>query len=315
MKENVLKSTHNMPHLTKVCYSLRIMEYYSHYSAACLWGIPHLDTVLGTYGAQRALGNEAIDISVDCLNERYWRKGRILHSCNMDLPRDARVKKDGMMVSSPSLLFLELATKLDMQHLILLGLLLTSHPPGEPDKALTTKKKITKLVEAVPTYKGNNKAKQALEYIENGSASLVEALAYMIFVLPHSLGGYGFKGVTLNHEVELNIEAQKNLKQKRCFVDLYFGKARLAVEYDSFAHHNTPADQAKDMLRASVLERQGITVMRLGTVQLYDSQACELFVKNLAARLEKRIRIRNEGFEAAHQSLRALLPSQNAATN
>lgn len=256
--------------------------------------------------------SSAIDITFSDPSERHQRKNHIVHLCKVDMPTSAIVRKDGILVSSPQLLFLELACKLDAQHVVLLGLMLISHRTGRPSEAITTKQKIESLVNALPTHKGYPKAKQALEYIENGSASLMEAIAFMILTLPHSLGGYGLAGATFGHEVVLSKASQERLKQRRCFIDLYYPESKLAVEYDSFAHHNTPAEQAKDMLRASALERQGITTMRFSTMQLYDRSACEEFANNLASRLNRRIRLRNKKFETAHQALRALLPLQSS---
>lgn len=286
------------------------MQYTSHYSAARLWDIPFLDLALGSYGAKRSLSN-AVDITLTNSNERYQRKKHIVHYCLLDLPPSARVHKDGALVSSPPLVFLELAPHLDLQQVILLGLLLVAHQTGKPSTAITTKQRIESLVNALPTHKGYYKAKQALKYIENGASSLMEAIAFMLLTLPYSLGGYGLAGAVLNHEVALSKPSQERLNQRRCFIDLYYPEFKLAVEYDSFAHHNTPAQQAKDMLRASALERQGISTMRFSTMQLYKRSAFEEFANNLATRLNRRIRIRNKKFEAAHKALRALLPQQS----
>ncbi|MDR1797184.1 MAG: endonuclease domain-containing protein [Clostridiales Family XIII bacterium] len=114
--------------------------------------------------------------------------------------------------------------------------------------------------------------------------------------------------IHLYREVALGAEARRRLGQSRCFLDLYYPAAKLAVEYDSFEHHSTPAEQGRDMLRASALERQGISVLRFSAIQLYDRRACEEFARNLAARVGKRIRIRTGNFEAQHQELRKLLP-------
>ncbi len=107
----------------------------------------------------------------------------------------------------------------------------------------------------------------------------MESIAYMILTLPHALGGYGLDGAVFNYEFMLKDEAAKRLGQKRCFVDLYYKKERLAVEYDSFAFHNRPMDQGKDAIRSAILERQNIEVIHLNTIQLYDKDACKDCVK------------------------------------
>ena len=94
----------------------------------------------------------------------------------------------------------------------------------------------------------------------------------------------------------------------RCFGDLYYKLPNVAVEYDSFAFHNSPSEQGKDMMRATILERQGVEVMHLRTIQLYDKEACFDFAFNLASRLGKQIQIRTKKFDQMHLLLRKLLP-------
>ena len=65
------------------------------------------------------------------------------------------------------------------------------------------------------------------------------------------------------------------------------------------------------MVRSAVLERNGVKMMHLSTIQLYDREACRYFAYNLAARIGKRIRIRTKKFDEAHSLLRKLLPDKN----
>ena len=55
----------------------------------------------------------------------------------------------------------------------------------------------------------------------------------------------------------------------------------LAPQMDeSFAFHNSPSEQAKDVIRSAILDRQGVEVMRLSSIQLYDKDACMDFAFN-----------------------------------
>ena len=130
----------------------------------------------------------------------------------------------------------------------------------------------------------------------------------MVLTLPNALGGYGLNGAVFNHEITLKDEGRTRLGHFRCFADLYYTKAKLAVEYESFAFHSSPLEQGKDAVRASILERQGIDVMHLNTIQLYDKDACRDFACNLSARLGKRMSIRTKKFNEMHDLVRELLP-------
>ena len=282
-------------------------EYLSHFSAAKVWDIPYIEIVLGFKFDEIELE----DITVFEQNMRFRNDGKLVHSRELALPAGAVVNRKGEAVSSPELLFLELACKLDIHRLILLGLQLCSHPPGHPMDAITTKQKLKSFLIKTPGYKGHKKALRALKYIEGGSASIMESIAYMILTLPCALGGYGLGGAIFNYEIQLKREARMRLGQNRCYTDLYYKRAKLAVEYDSFAHHSSPAEQKKDVIRSAMLERLGIDVMHLNTVQLYDGDTCRDFAYNLAARLGKRIQIRTKKFDEMHALVRALLPSEN----
>lgn len=279
-------------------------KFTSHFSAVIHWNIPYIETVLGADLAKKSLAEFTVFQSKFLSQQR----GQISHLCQLPLPAGAVVSLNGKLIASPELIFLELALKLDIHRLILLGLQLCSHPPGKPNEAITTKEKLEIFLAKTPGYHGRIKALRAIKYIRDGSASVMESIAYMILTLPHSLGGYGLNGAVFNHEIRLKEAASKRLGQNRCFADLYYKPAKLAVEYESFAFHSSPQEQGKDIMRAAILARHGIEVMRLSTIQLYDKDACMDFAFNLASRLRKRIHIRTEKFDEMHELLRALLP-------
>ena len=324
-------------------------KYISHLSAACRWPIPYLGDIFGADYMNKYRNGQLVDFTVtgtraeiknvsttnisgthisgtDMSGADMSGAGMsgtdmsgtdiignityIGHSCAIPHPRGAVVKADKEWVASPELVFLELAAKIDIHRLILLGLQMCSHPPGKPNSALTTKRKLQALIKKMPGFKGHVNAERAILYIENGSNSIMESLSYMILTLPHSLGGFGLSGASFNHEIVLDSEGRKHLKQKRCFVDLFYKRKNLAIEYDSFAHHSTPSEQGKGLQRSTTLWRQGIDVLQLSPIQIYKKESCTEFAQNLASRLEKRVRIRAKGFPAAHENLRSLLPSK-----
>jgi len=278
-------------------------EYLSHISAAQEWNIPYIEYVLGF----KAKETDPTHFTVSLANERLRAQGKRVHSCELDLPAGAVIIRNDRAVASPELVFLELACELSIHRLILLGLQLCSHPVGELLKAITTKKKLIKFLARTKGHRGHRKALRAVKYVENGSASIMESIAYMILTLPHALGGYGLNGAVFNHEIKLKGEARARLGQGRCFVDLYYKQAKLAVEYDSFTYHNSPSEQGKDMMRSVILERQRINTLHLSTIQLYNNEACRDFAYYLAARLGKRMNIRAKRFSEMHVHMRELL--------
>ncbi len=282
-------------------------EYLSHFSAAILWEVPYINNIIGF----KIVDGDSADITVTEHDERFRKNGKLVHSCELALPTGAITTRNGKTVASPELLFLELASKLSIHRLILLGLELCAHPPGEPSRSITSKQKLKKFLAKTQghRHRGHHNAERAVKYVENGSASIMESLAYMILTLPHALGGYGLNGAVFNHEILIKNEAGR-LAQNRFYTDLYYKKANLTVEYESFAYHNSPSEQGRDMMRSNRLESQGIVVKRFSTIQLYNKDACREFARNLAACLGKRINIRTKKFIKMHDLLRALLPDR-----
>lgn len=281
------------------------MNYFiSHYSAAYYWNIPNLDivlnSILGPTHKEKYIKGDIIDITVTDRNKRRKKRGYNSHYCSSNLPAGAIQKRGTEFIASPELVFLQLANYLDIHQLILFGLQICSHKPGKPSEALTTARKIAKLLDQTKGCHGNKKASRALRYIKDGSNSILESITYMILTLPPSLGGYGLSGAIFNQEILL--------ADGRCFVDLYYKEMKLAIEYDSFDNHKTATDQGRDSIRATKIELQGIDVFRIVTIQLYDKAQCRNVVTNLASKLGKRIRIQNKNFYSAHNRIREFLP-------
>jgi len=280
--------------------------YLSYLSAANYWGVPHIETVIG----RKITESDVEEITVSDYNNRFHTKGKKVYACKASLPTNAVLSQDGLKVASPELLFLEFARKLNIHRLILLGLQLCAHKPGQPSDAITTKQKLEIFLAKTSGHWGHQNAMRAVKYVENGSASIMESIAYMILTLPHALGGYGLDGAVFNHEIRLLSDAKARLEQERCFIDLYYKHKKVGVEYESYAYHSKPSEIGKDAVRSAILQRKGICMLHLNTIQLYDKDACRDFAYNLASRLGKRISIRTEKFEEMHAHLRELLPDR-----
>lgn len=159
-------------------------EYFSHFSAAIMWDIPYIEAI----PADKNTASSTPHITVAEPNARLRNNMQKVHSCELFLPTGAVIARNGRMVASPELLFLELASKLSFHRLILLGLQLCSHPPGQPSEAITTKRKLKAFLARTSGHRGHRKAGRAVKYIEDGSASIMESIAYMILTLPYSNG-------------------------------------------------------------------------------------------------------------------------------
>jgi hypothetical protein len=284
--------------------------YLSHRSAAEHWGIPRLDLVV----RDRVETPPLVDVAFYGAGSRFDLKGRKVHCSRLPLPPGSVLERGGLKVASPELVFLQMGETLDTLALVLLGLQMCGHPVGVPAEAISSKQKLEAFVGAAQGRRGHRNAAQALRYVADGSASVMESLLYMTLTLPSLWGGYGLGGAEFNRAILLGTEGVKRLGNARCYADLYYEKENLAVEYQSFAHHGTPVAQGWDMARAAALELQGIEVMQLSTYQFYDAEHTRVFAHNLAKRLGRRPPARSKRFDAMHGRLRQLFPQAPPAT-
>jgi len=292
-----------------------MVAYISGMRAAVRWPIPYLASALDVSEDElaRFADKDADGITVTSHDVRFREAGRRVRSTALRLPPGAIVKRYGEWIASPELVFLELAGKIPFHQQVSLGLQLCAHPPGKPEQAVSSKQKIVSLLKDAPGHIGYRSALRAANYIENGSGSIMESFAFMALTLPNMRGGYGLSGAVLNPAIELSPEGQKRLKQRHCFPDIYYAKEKVAVEYQSLAFHATPKQQGKDMVRATALELQGITVLHMTTVQLHDEDNCRDFAHHLARCLGRRIQFRTARFATQHQQLRKLLSKAETA--
>jgi hypothetical protein len=281
-------------------------SYISHISAALLWEIPFLHVVFG-YRSLEDL-KEALfveQITSSSVNERVRRTTVQPHVSVLPLPKGSVVKLNGRKVAGPELVFLELASVLDFNRVVLLGMQLCSSKIG--GESISSVAKIRRFLEKTQGHRGHKTASQAARYLADGSASVMESLLYMILTLPNLRGGYGLSGATLNQRISVE-NKQTSLSNKSVFVDLLWRKSKLAVEYDSYEYHNNANSWKKDAQRSVAIERLGYKVLSINTAQLYNSKALEEAAYIIAGHLGKRVRIRTKRFAEAHAELRRLLP-------
>ncbi len=214
-------------------------------------------------------------------------------------------------MASPELAFLDSARQLGFHRTVLLGMQLCSSKPGNRE-SLTTVQRLQSFLDKCHGHHGRKAAIQAVQYIADNSWSVMESLLFMQLTLPYKFGGLGFSGAALNQEIKIR---KKGCDQKMgtLYADLYWEKAKLIVEYDSYAFHNNMSSWIKDARRLATLENNGYRVLTINTEQLYNDQAFNEVAQVIAKRLEKRIYIRSLRYSEQKDLLRGLLPRRDAA--
>jgi len=229
--------------------------------------------------------------------------------------------ESGIMVSSPEFCFLQMANQLSLVKLIELGFELCgiyampASPGAEQPREskyelpqLTSTMRIEALLDRMPGTKGHQKAKRAIRYVQDGSASPMETKLAMLLTLPYKMGGYGLVMPELNGLVVPSKAARRSSSKSFYSCDLYWPEYDLAVEYDSNLFHTGPEHIAADSQKRNSLALLGITVVTVTSRQLQSSAEFKKIATILAGQIGKRLQTsRCPGFAAAQRDLRSQL--------
>jgi len=168
---------------------------------------------------------------------------------------------DGVAVSAPAFCFFQMAGEHSLVKLIELGFELCGtyslfpddssgessddkNPYGHPQLANTNAlKAFTARLKGV---NGQVKARRALRYIADGSASPMETRLVMLLTLPYKLGGYGLPMPVLNRRIDPGKTAKQRPGKDHYVCDLFWPAVNLAIEYDSNRYHTGAVRIAED---------------------------------------------------------------------
>ena len=190
-------------------------------------------------------------------------------------PRSYLKLGDGRFVCSPELVFLQLAGSLSFLELICLGYELCGIYSDEKNERLGVLGRmpltsVSKIEDVLLLCAGVNhvvKARRALSYVIDGSASPMETALCMRLSLPYSLGGYAIPRPLLNERIGFADRVGSDLGRSFCCCDLSWPEFRLAVEYDSDFHASSQKI-FKDADRRNALLALGVEII---TCLLYTS--------------------------------------------
>lgn len=216
-------------------------------------------------------GDNKIDLCVKGIKPEYRLKNINLHCSNINLPYASFLKyAPGICISSPQLLFLQLAQSNDFAKLMKMGLELCGSysineysPDGfisrltpilDSKKLQTYLKRLQKLH---PRYPYINKAIEAAYFLANDIASPSEAELYIKLCAPRKYGGYALKGFSANTNIKLSEKAANMYGRSFIKPDLANVKTKIAIEYDSNAFHNNSNQNIFDKTRLDVFSYEG----------------------------------------------------------
>jgi len=228
--------------------------------------------------------------------------------------------EDELWVSSPEYCFLQMAGSLSLAKLIELGYefcgaysLPAANDANPPDrgfyyrKQLTSTKKLEAFISDMSGVRGYQKAKRALRYLIDNSASPMETKLSILLTLPYLLGGFGLIAPELNSRIIPSKTARKSTSKSFYTCDLFWPEYSLAVEYDSAQQHTGSEHINSDAKKKNALTLMGITVITVTKQQLYSTVELEKVARILATCLDKRLRFKKKSFVVNHSELRRQL--------
>lgn len=256
-----------------------------------------------------------LHVLVESGNTRRRSKDLVCHTKSGSLPAKAVLDtRRGFYVCSPELCFLQSASFLELSKMIELGFELCGTYDASCENLrscnpLTTHKKLTTFITRAEGFHGRKQALRALQYVSENAASPQETLLVMLLCLPYRLGGYGLEPPSLNYRIDLSTKASTIAGKKYLVCDLYWPRAKVAVEYDSDAFHTGPKRIAQDSERRAALATMGITVITVTRKQLRSSKELHAVAHLLADHVGKPLQYKDPTFTQARLKLRAAILS------
>lgn len=203
-----------------------------------------------------------------------------------------------VLVSSPNLLFLQMARRLPLAELVLLGYeLCGSYAPSETEDRgfrtrppLTSALSIQRFVDKAAPLAGIKAARRALRFVQDNSASPMESIQAMLLCLPRSLGGLGVGQAELNGVIDRTATGKPFPCGAFYRGDMVWRSHNLIVEYDSDLCHSGSEQIARDSKRRAALLAAGYTVVTVTKAQVLDARELEKVANLLIRKMGGKVR-------------------------
>ena len=133
---------------------------------------------------------------------------------------------------------------------------------------------------------GASRVCKALEQVVPNSNSIKESDVALFFMRSRARGGANLPGFEMNKTIELPAELQRIVGQATITPDFYWSAARLILEYESDEYHSTPEAMQRDERRRRAFEAAGYMQRRLTNDILKSDTQLNIFIGELARRLD-----------------------------
>ena len=175
---------------------------------------------------------------------------------------------------------------------------------------LTSREELAAYVDSLPprTY-GARRARQALRYTVENTASPKEILLALVYGLPPELGGEGPLVISANQPITIDEHLQRLLDSRYLKGDLYLPELNADLEYDSYEFHTGRYRLDHTQARRNALEAMGTKTISATFGQIRTFEKFEDFTWMLRERLKIGHPERTREERAAQMDLYATLMS------
>lgn len=247
----------------------------------------------------KGFGRQPYHVLVEPGQRRQATKRVVCHQASSGFPAGSfrRVDKD-ILVASPELCFLQMATILPLAKLVEWGCFLCGSYAILPDEGLvhgrellTSKQKLGHYLRKCQGQRGYSEAVKALARICEGSASPQETKLALLLSLPKKQGGYGFPQPAMNHKVVYTAQEQRIYEKHHVVLDLYWPQWKLGIEYDGREYHGDSDAITHDREKSSEMATRQIEVIRVDRNQTRTPKDIYVLAKKIG-RITKRYVLR-----------------------
>lgn len=226
---------------------------------------------------------ERLDVLVASRGGRYQTSSARGHLCLGKLPTGSFIPADAFgiefHVSSPELVFLQMAEEVEFDQLVYVGFALCSSFRLDDlevggcltreggDEPLTSVERIRTYLERLPKGTRNRAvALRALRHVRDGARSPLEAGLAMLIGMPVRLGGWALGETSMNQEIRVydgvgpSGEPRWRTRVPDILVmarDRTGTQRRVGVDYDARSVHSAPDRAARDVDRRNLLASAG----------------------------------------------------------
>lgn len=251
-------------------------------------------------------GSQPIKLLVSNAGSRRTSRSVECRRCGLQLPRGSFIRlREGLYVTSPELTFARMASRLSEVRLAEIATELCGRyylSPGEVKERsayLTSVESLRAYLDQLPSVKGGAKARRALRYALDNSASPMEGKTMLQFCMPLRYGAFNLPFDKMNYDIKAG--RNRALSEQDSFsVDLASKAFCTAIEYDGKDSH---PDSGKDKRRRNMLRALGWTIFPLEQDVLYSPVVTEKFALQVAKCVGYRMQ-RKKSWDDAYVRLR-----------